>query len=235
MNRNNRMLTIVLIAAIIMTMILPVEASTSKQVTQYFRNIKITVDGKQIDPRDANGKGVEPFIIDGTTYLPVRAVAEAVGMDVDWIGSTNTVVLKSKGTQSATKSEYHIGDTWVVAGQWELAITGVTEMLERNPYSDKTPGAVYCVDYTYKNLGWESDYMDGLFWTLTDTIIDANGIMGYAYPNGVTRYPQAAPIGATCIAQDVIGVDNPGSFKLVLTQYDSNDVKQTATFVVEVE
>ena len=71
-------------------------ATINKTVTTVYNDIKIIIDGKQIVPKDAAGKVVEPFIIDGTTYLPVRAVAEAVGYDVEWNGSTNTVILKKK-------------------------------------------------------------------------------------------------------------------------------------------
>ena len=59
----------------------------------HYNDIKVTLNGKEITPKDANGKVVEPFIIDGTTYLPVRAVASALGLDVNWDGETNTVKL----------------------------------------------------------------------------------------------------------------------------------------------
>ncbi len=62
-----------------------------------YSDIKITVDGTQINPTDGNGNTVEPFIYNGTTYLPVRAVAEAVGKNVAWDGSTKTVALTTPG------------------------------------------------------------------------------------------------------------------------------------------
>ncbi len=49
-----------------------------------YDNIKIVVDGSQCDPKDVNGNSVEPFIYNGTTYLPARAVAEALGEKVLW-------------------------------------------------------------------------------------------------------------------------------------------------------
>lgn len=61
-----------------------------------YNNIKIVVDGQQIMPTDGNGKVVEPFISYGTTYLPVRAVADAFGKEVDWDSETNTVILGAK-------------------------------------------------------------------------------------------------------------------------------------------
>lgn len=70
--------------------------SLSKTVTAVYNNIKIVIDGKKITPKDANGNTVEPFIIDGTTYLPVRAVSEALGKEVDWDGTSNTVYIGKK-------------------------------------------------------------------------------------------------------------------------------------------
>lgn len=61
-----------------------------------YNDIKIVVDGQQITPTDGNGKVIEPFISYGTTYLPVRAVANAFGKEVDWDGETNTVTIGAK-------------------------------------------------------------------------------------------------------------------------------------------
>lgn len=66
-----------------------------------YNDVKITLNGQTITPTDANGNVVEPFIIDGTTYLPVRAIANALGLDVKWDGETNTVKLgKDSGNVS---------------------------------------------------------------------------------------------------------------------------------------
>ena len=55
--------------------------------------VKIVIDGKELHPTTANGNPVEPIIYDGTTYLPVRAVANAFGKAVSWDGPTKTVYL----------------------------------------------------------------------------------------------------------------------------------------------
>ncbi len=68
----------------------------TKKADLYYNDIKITVDGQEITPIDANGNSTEPFIIDGTTYLPVRAMANAFGKNVDWDAETNTVVITSE-------------------------------------------------------------------------------------------------------------------------------------------
>lgn len=56
-------------------------------------SVRIVLDGKELIPTDANGNRVEAQIIDGTTYLPVRAVTNAFGKAVYWDGSTSTVYL----------------------------------------------------------------------------------------------------------------------------------------------
>ena len=58
-----------------------------------YLDIKLVVDGKEVTPKDVNGKVVEPFAYNGTTYLPVRAVGEALGKTVRWDGETKTVHL----------------------------------------------------------------------------------------------------------------------------------------------
>lgn len=68
-------------------------ANTVQQMQIRYMNIKLVVDGAEVTPKDAAGRVVEPFVSDGTTYLPVRAVAAALGKDVEWDGETNTVYI----------------------------------------------------------------------------------------------------------------------------------------------
>lgn len=69
----------------------------SKTITADYNNIKVKLDGEYVILGDANGKLVEPFAVDGTTYLPVRAISDALGLDVGWDQSTSTVLLSSAG------------------------------------------------------------------------------------------------------------------------------------------
>jgi len=87
------------IAGIITTVLLSsvvFAAPVGKSITAFYNGIKIYIDGDKITPKDGNGKIVEPFIYEGTTYLPVRAVAEALGKQVSWDGNSNTVYLGKK-------------------------------------------------------------------------------------------------------------------------------------------
>ncbi len=53
-------------------------------ITVIYDNIKILLNGKEIETKDANGNIVEPFILGGTTYVPIRAVAESFNKVVKW-------------------------------------------------------------------------------------------------------------------------------------------------------
>lgn len=139
----------------------------------------------------------------------------------------------SKLPSSTNQKEYKTGETWIVEGQWKLTVDSVEEIQERNEFSDKQPQAVYIINYTYENLGYEDDIMDGLYIDMENSIIDNAGKMGYSYPGDITFFPQETPVGATCQAQACIGVDNPGGFKVNVSEYDGNGTEQSAVFNLE--
>lgn len=140
----------------------------------------------------------------------------------------------SSGTKSTSQDTYKIGESYVVEGQWKITVDSVEATDDRNEYSDNNPAAVYLVTYTYENLGYDDDLMNGLYISLEDGIVDNAGKMGYSYPGTISMYPQETPVGASCQAQACIGVDNAGSFKINFYTYDSNGKKQSAIFEIDV-
>ena len=74
-----------------------IAATGTQQITALLNgNIKITLHGQPWTPKDATGKALTPITYNGSTYLPVRAVAEAAEISVDWDGATQTVILGDK-------------------------------------------------------------------------------------------------------------------------------------------
>lgn len=65
----------------------------TQMIEANYMGIKLVVNGIEVTPKDAAGHEVEPFASNGTTYLPVRAVAAALGQDVEWDGETKTVYI----------------------------------------------------------------------------------------------------------------------------------------------
>lgn len=55
--------------------------------------ITVVIDGVELVPMDVNGNIVRPMLTNGTTYLPVRAVASALSLDIEWDDSTKSVFI----------------------------------------------------------------------------------------------------------------------------------------------
>ncbi len=77
----------------------------SQKIDAVYNDIKIVVDGKEVST------STEPFIYNGTTYLPVRAIGEALGKDVSWDAQTNTVYIGSAETNASTQANEVIYDS----------------------------------------------------------------------------------------------------------------------------
>ena len=102
MKRNVRSFLAGCLVTLLLSGTIGAAAAYQRQATLDYTGIKITLDGQSITPTDANGNAVEPFAINGTTYLPVRAVANAMGLNVNWDQSTQTVKLTTPGASTPT-------------------------------------------------------------------------------------------------------------------------------------
>ncbi|MDO4562577.1 MAG: RICIN domain-containing protein [Clostridia bacterium] len=60
-------------------------------------DVKIVIDGEELIPTDAFGRTVSPIIENGSTFLPVRAIAKALNVSISWDGATKTVFIGSTG------------------------------------------------------------------------------------------------------------------------------------------
>ncbi len=57
--------------------------------------IRVYLDGERLTLTDADGNVVEPVVIDGVTYLPVRCIANALDVGVSWNDRTRSIYLSS--------------------------------------------------------------------------------------------------------------------------------------------
>ena len=124
------MLTMLLIVCLTGTAL----ATTGKVTKELeYRNISVSLDGKKLDLREAKGNAVEPFMFEGTNYLPVRALAESLGLNVAWDGATSTVVLTTPTDAQATYitrtgSKYHHDPTCNGGTYWEVPFSTAVGM-----------------------------------------------------------------------------------------------------------
>ena len=86
--------------------------------------ISVLVDGEVFQPKDAKGNDVMVFTYNGTTYAPLRALAEAYGLEVGYDGERNIATVSNQPTQTQT----HIVDTGYAGfeKQWTVKEKPVT-------------------------------------------------------------------------------------------------------------
>ncbi len=77
-------------------------AEAADDVTARLRpDITIVIDGSKQTFYNAGGQQVHPISFQDTTYLPLRAIGEVMGKNVDWNQSTKTVTLSGARTTAA--------------------------------------------------------------------------------------------------------------------------------------
>ncbi len=80
-----------LIASLMFSLASPALAALTGKTIEVYSGVNIYIDDVKLTPTDANGDPVDVFIYNGTTYLPVRAVSEALNQNVEWDGDTQSV------------------------------------------------------------------------------------------------------------------------------------------------
>ncbi len=133
-------------------------------------DVAIVIDGVKQTFYNVNGQQVHPILYEGTTYLPVRAIGELMGKNVDWNEDTKTVSLggarttpAASGTPDAQARAQDI--TVEVRDDFTVVVDGTART-----FADAKGQAVYPVLYngsTYlpvravgelmgKSVAWES-------------------------------------------------------------------------------
>lgn len=64
-------------------------------------DMTVVINGQTQTMKDVKGNPVHPILYKGTTYLPIRAIGEALDYDVAWNGATQTVTLTDRATPAA--------------------------------------------------------------------------------------------------------------------------------------
>ena len=128
----NRLITFaagVLTALVLTAATLPTLASDGA-FTLTAHPVSIEVNGQAFVPRDANGKAVDVFTVNGTTYVPLRAVAETLGFEASYDSGKNLVSISTPSAPST-------GD---FVSQWELKEKPVTNYGSEHIFTAKYNG-----------------------------------------------------------------------------------------------
>lgn len=86
--------------------------------------IKVLVNGEVFEPKDASGNDVMVFTYNGTTYAPLRALAEAYGLEVGYDAERNIATVSNPALKAPTTETETVSSDF--ASQWTIKEKPVT-------------------------------------------------------------------------------------------------------------
>lgn len=84
--------TLVMTAA----MAMPVMAAIVYETARLRPDFTIVIDGEEKNFKRSNGSAAFALVYEGSTYLPLRAIGEAIGRNVNWDEDTKTITLEGE-------------------------------------------------------------------------------------------------------------------------------------------
>lgn len=113
MKRVQRFVAGLLTAAIIMAgSVTAFAAGNGWDITVY--PIKVLVNGEVFQPTDTSGKSAEVFTYNGTTYAPLRALAEAYGLEVGYDSRQNIATVNSPKENGSSSPADNFTSAWSI-------------------------------------------------------------------------------------------------------------------------
>lgn len=108
--------------------------------------IKVLVNGEVFKPKDVNGNDVLVFTYNGTTYAPLRALAEAYGLEVGYDATSNTATVNHP-TKAMPSTDF--------ADQWTVEEKPVTNYGTEKIYTAKYNGSMSMNEFKtwWKSMG----------------------------------------------------------------------------------
>ena len=135
--------------------------------------IKMYIDDVQLIPRDVTGAEVDVFIYYGTTYVPARALSEALGRTIQYDGKTSSVYI---GKHAADSPAVMLADMDYFAGTKDVKTQASDQDSVGNTHYS-------CIIGSSTDYGWSRKYvLDGQYSRMTGTLYQQ-----YAYRSKTIR------------------------------------------------
>ncbi|MEW9124597.1 MAG: DUF3221 domain-containing protein [Thermotaleaceae bacterium] len=175
-------------------------------------DIIVKYNNEAIELKDANDELITPIMINGATYLPIRAIANLTGLQIDWDNENKTILIEDRieekdriGVRGVVKNLVKGKDsaTFLVEGKLEqdtmLDIAYVTANMQTIVMHD---GVEITKDLAYEGIE-EGDILEVIF----------TGPIAKSYPaqavakkiNLISKKTNGPAINAMVQAPDVIG------------------------------
>ena len=106
-NKRNRRIAMI-VAVLMLTMAFSTTgfaAWMGKTIEAQYRNVTIFVNNQYKQATDVNGKVIEPFIYEGTTYVPLRGISQMLGYQVSFNPQTYRIDITGSGDSAAAQYE----------------------------------------------------------------------------------------------------------------------------------
>ena len=155
----------------------PDTTTRTQDVTVEMRpDYTIIIDGTARTFRDVNGREVDPMLYEGSIYLPLRAIGEIMGKNVEWDSTDGTVFLSGEVTDFDTN--FPTGGTGTSGSSVDLTPDEARNIAFRD--AGRSAGEVIVVECELNNddgrMEYEIEfiYKSGSSYTEYDYEIDAN-------------------------------------------------------------
>lgn len=168
-------------------------------------NTTVKLDGQTQTMYDGNGKQVYPINYQGTTYLPLRAVANMLGIEVNWDGATKTVLL---GNSGEAKDFFEVLEPYAYNGGYpadepkEIAGKTYKNYLDLGSSSDPTGEFYYDLGGKYETLTFKV-YSEADWEAPVCIYGDNDELLEEIYPEPM-KLPVTVSVDVTGVAQLVI-------------------------------
>ena len=110
--------------------------AASGSITLNVDPIRVLVNGEEFQPKDTKGNDALVFTYNGTTYAPLRALAEAYGLEVSY---DSTAKAATVNMPSASGGKIGTAGNSSFASQWTIA---------EKPVSDYGSEKIYTITYS---------------------------------------------------------------------------------------
>ncbi|MBR2802581.1 MAG: Ig-like domain-containing protein [Erysipelotrichaceae bacterium] len=148
--------------------------------------------------------------------------------------SAPTYVWNTSHIAGAGDYDYKNNETWRVADNWELTVTGARTHQLCNQFYDGLGEQVVLIDYNYKNIGYTGKSM-GLYINL-DQVYDEFGNAASTYPCTHDAFPKELNVkGTSCSASSAVILPKTSKYIFVtFEEYDKDINRQEVTYVVSI-
>lgn len=200
----------ILVTAMVLILAMPVSAALTRKAISVYSGLNVYIDDVRLTPKDVNGKTVDIFAYDGTTYLPIRAISEALGKNVEYDNKTQSVYVGKHGQVNMLDvcPPYHTKG-FSVTGDVSVAGRKYTTALTTNDWDGY---ALFNLNGDYDKFTFTVGHIDGTADRTSKLKIYLDGDLALSTDLDPKEYPKTFTINTTDVLQMNIQYDRDVDF-----------------------